>query len=129
MARRIKRVGKIIFVLKSGGRCASLFSSSGVEEEEIMSAVTMRFLQKCRRAKLCHWILFLTLFAGLIASSRVRAQESAQKCPPAARVDDAKDTYGTTVVADPYRWLEDQNSPETRAWINAEQKCTDTVLS
>jgi prolyl oligopeptidase len=32
-------------------------------------------------------------------------------------------------VADPYRWLEDQNSPETRAWIGAEQKCTEEVLS
>jgi prolyl oligopeptidase len=50
-------------------------------------------------------------------------------CPPAARIDSAKDTYGSTVVADPYRWLEDQNSPETRAWINAEQKCTEAALS
>jgi prolyl oligopeptidase len=59
------------------------------------------------------------------------AQETAPtaKCPPAARLDSAKDTYGDTVVADPYRWLEDQNSPETRAWIAAEQKCTDAVLS
>jgi prolyl oligopeptidase len=44
-------------------------------------------------------------------------------------VDDAKDTYGNTVVADHYRWLEDQNSPETRTWIEAEQKCTDAALS
>src|SRR5258708_19493913 len=51
------------------------------------------------------------------------------KCPPTARIDSAKDTYGTTVVADPYRWLEDQNSPETRAWIDAEQKCTAAALS
>ncbi len=50
------------------------------------------------------------------------------KCPPAARVDSAKDTYGSIVVADPYRWLEDQNSPETRAWIDAEQKCTEAAL-
>jgi prolyl oligopeptidase len=44
-------------------------------------------------------------------------------------VDDVKDTYGTTVVPDPYRWLEDQNGPETRAWIEAEQKCTEAALS
>jgi prolyl oligopeptidase len=44
-------------------------------------------------------------------------------------VDTAKDTYGTTVVADPYRWLEDQESAETRAWITAEQKCTEAALS
>lgn len=56
------------------------------------------------------------------------AQNGEAKCPPAARVDTAKDTYGTTVVADPYRWLEDQESAETRAWIGAEQKCTETAL-
>jgi prolyl oligopeptidase len=56
------------------------------------------------------------------------AQEAATKCPPATRLDTAKDTYGTTVVADPYRWLEDQESPETRAWIAAEQKCTEAAL-
>jgi prolyl oligopeptidase len=52
----------------------------------------------------------------------------ATKCPPVARVADTTDTYGTTVVADPYRWLEDQQSPETRAWIAAEQACTSAVL-
>jgi prolyl oligopeptidase len=46
-----------------------------------------------------------------------------------ARIDSAKDTYGSTVVADPYRWLEDQNSQETRAWIEAEEKCTEAALS
>lgn len=54
---------------------------------------------------------------------------TALKCPPVARVDSTKDTYGSTVVADPYRWLEDQDSPETRAWIYAEQKCTEATLS
>lgn len=68
------------------------------------------------------------LAAGLLLPCTAGAQEAA-KCPPAARVDDVKDTYGTTVVADPYRWLENQNSPETRAWIAAEQKCTETALS
>jgi len=70
----------------------------------------------------------LLFFAGCLVPALVSAQESAQKCPP-ARLDDTKDTYGTTVVADPYRWLEDQNSPETRAWIAAEQECTEAALS
>ena len=68
------------------------------------------------------------LFAGALLPGIGRAQGTAQ-CPPAARVDGVKDTYGTTVVADPYRWLEDQKSPETRAWIEAEQKCTEEALS
>ena len=72
----------------------------------------------------------LLLLAPQIANV-ARAQESASpaKCPPVARIDSAKDTYGSTVVADPYRWLEDQNSPETRAWIEAEEKCTEAALS
>src|SRR5579863_486013 len=67
----------------------------------------------------------------LLASGLAFAQAPApaSQCPPPARIDSAKDTYGTTVVADPYRWLEDQESPETRAWIEAEQKCTDATLS
>lgn len=29
----------------------------------------------------------------------------------------AVDDYHGTEVADPYRWLEDLNAPETRAWV------------
>jgi prolyl oligopeptidase len=69
------------------------------------------------------------LFGSLAAAGSGFAQNDSSKCPPPARVDDVKDTYGSTVVADPYRWLEDQKSPETRAWIDAEQKCTEAALS
>jgi prolyl oligopeptidase len=79
------------------------------------------------------WPLRATLLLLLTPqlANVVRAQESASpaKCPPVARIDSAKDTYGSTVVADPYRWLEDQNNPETRAWIEAEEKCTEAALS
>src|SRR6202022_616721 len=43
--------------------------------------------------------------------------------------DNVKDTYGRTDVIDPYRWLEDQNSAETRSWLDAEQKLTEAALS
>jgi prolyl oligopeptidase len=59
-------------------------------------------------------------------TSSASAAEAA--CPPAAKIDNVKDTYGSTVVTDPYRWLEDQNSPATRAWINAENACTAAAL-
>jgi prolyl oligopeptidase len=69
----------------------------------------------------------LCIFAPAFLSAQTSS--SAAKCPPQARIDSVKDTYGGTVVADPYRWLEDQQSSETRTWIEAEQKCTDAALS
>jgi prolyl oligopeptidase len=34
------------------------------------------------------------------------------------------DNYHGTLVADPYRWLEDDNSDATKAWVQAENKLT-----
>ena len=43
--------------------------------------------------------------------------------PPAQKTDHVDDYHGTK-VADPYRWLEDASSPETQAWVEAENKLT-----
>ena len=47
--------------------------------------------------------------------------------PPARRSDHTDGYFGET-VADPYRWLEDQGSPETAAFVEAQNTLTRSVL-
>jgi prolyl oligopeptidase len=53
----------------------------------------------------------------------VTAQRGALKYPH-AREGDAVDDYFGTKVADPYRWMEDLNSPELAQWIRDENAVT-----
>ena len=48
---------------------------------------------------------------------------------PKADKDDTVDNYFGTEVADPYRWLEDDTSAKTSAWVEAENKITNAYLS
>jgi prolyl oligopeptidase len=47
--------------------------------------------------------------------------------PESKKVDQVDDYFGTR-VADPYRWLEDENSAETKAWVENENKVTFAYL-
>ncbi len=48
---------------------------------------------------------------------------------PQAIKENVSDDYFGTKVDDPYRWLEDIGSPETAAWIKAENEVTEDYLS
>ncbi len=48
--------------------------------------------------------------------------------PPESKRTDHTDTLHGTTVPDPYRWLEDIDSPETRAWIAEQNKYTRSHL-
>src|SRR5437899_2425038 len=48
--------------------------------------------------------------------------------PKTVKGTQTDDYFGTT-VADPYRWLEDENSPETAAWVAAQNKLTFDYLA
>jgi len=47
--------------------------------------------------------------------------------PPTRKVDQIDDYFGTK-VADPYRWLEDETSAETKAWVDAQNSVTFAYL-
>jgi prolyl oligopeptidase len=48
---------------------------------------------------------------------------------PEARKSDQTDEYHGRKVADPYRWLEDLDSPETARWVEAENNLTFSFLN
>ena len=47
---------------------------------------------------------------------------------PKAKKGDVVDDYFGTKVPDPYRWLEDTDSPETAAWVKAENLLTSAYM-
>jgi len=54
---------------------------------------------------------------------------NAQLTYPVTKKGTVQDTYFGTTIADPYRWLEDDNSEETKAWVQAQNAVTTDYLS
>ena len=48
--------------------------------------------------------------------------------PPVTRVAPVIDVLHGTKITDPYRWLEDQDAPETRAWIAAQNTYAEEII-
>jgi prolyl oligopeptidase len=48
--------------------------------------------------------------------------------PPTTRIDSVVDLLHGFAVADPYRWLEEQDSPETREWIEGQTRYARSYL-
>lgn len=63
-------------------------------------------------------ILLSLLAAGCLSAAEL----------PQSRKDNFREVIHGTELADPYRWLEEDDSPETRQWIKAQSAYTRAVL-
>jgi prolyl oligopeptidase len=70
----------------------------------------------------------MAIVALLLAATLASTGLSAGPKPPETRTDDVVEVIHGVKVADPYRWLEDQQSPETRAWIDAQNEYTHSFI-
>jgi prolyl oligopeptidase len=69
--------------------------------------------------------MIATLCAMFILLAFAACQKTAAKLtyPATKKVDQVDDYFGTK-VADPYRWLEDDNAADVKAWVQAENAVT-----
>ena len=73
--------------------------------------------------------LFICAALLIAAPASMRCAAQATPAPPAAAVSTETDVIHGIQVADPYRWLEDSDRPQTKEWIAAEQAYTAALLS
>jgi prolyl oligopeptidase len=74
---------------------------------------------------------YLVLLAALLAAGQAGAQAvvTSKTLPyPQTRKVDTTTTYFGTKVADPYRWLENDQAADTKAWVQEENKVTQDYL-
>lgn len=74
-------------------------------------------------ARLAGWLPVLAL-AGCSTMTRELPDPNAPVYYPETHRESRTDILHGVAVADPYRWLEDDNSPETAAWVAAQNAVT-----
>src|SRR5215475_8208814 len=99
--------------------------------------LSMKLHSSTRALAMATAILALLSLGGVGSAQKKSTQEKGQQqptmsktfvYPPAKKVDQIDDYHGVK-VADPYRWLEDPDSADSRAWIEAQNKLTFGFLS
>src|SRR5256885_921744 len=64
------------------------------------------------------------LIAALLACLPAAAMAAFSPAPPPTRAQVVRDTLHGATIEDSYRWLEDKDAPETRAWVRAQMAYT-----
>ena len=74
--------------------------------------------------------IILPSLAVLLLGSQAYAQSNLKTLPyPQTKKVDTVTTYFSTKVADPYRWLENDQAPDTKAWVQEQNKVTQNYLA
>jgi prolyl oligopeptidase len=72
---------------------------------------------------------YMYMMAGLAMGLLTQHGLQAQLKYPVTQKGTQTDDYHGTTVADPYRWLEDDNSKETKTWVEQQNGVTQDYLS
>ncbi|MFQ6618855.1 MAG: prolyl oligopeptidase family protein, partial [Fidelibacterota bacterium] len=83
---------------------------------------------KSKQCGILYETKLIILLILLFISQVLWAQTQAFKTPPETRKDNVKEIIHNVEIIDPYRWLEDQESTETRAWIDAQNAYTRSLI-
>ncbi len=70
-----------------------------------------------------HLIAYIAMSLAATSASSLAADKPRLAYPATARTNHVDDYHGTK-VPDPFRWLEDDNAADTKAWVEAQNKVT-----
>src|SRR3974377_776019 len=124
----LRRSAQPVQVVESNTRHRSLFDTPNVPAACLTSRRARRRIPlpdntMTRKSLL---FLFVALWFPILASAQTA--DATAPAPPSTRRGDVQETLHGVTVPDPYRWLEEQDSAETRAWINAQNEYTHKLL-
>lgn len=74
------------------------------------------------------FVLSLAALAPLLTRADDTKNTKSKIAYPETKKVDVVDDYFGTKVPDPYRWLEDETSPETKAWVDQQNQLTFSYL-
>lgn len=76
-----------------------------------------------------NFIIVAICVAGLLNNSCNNSSKMTDMKYPVTKKTDQADDYFGTKVSDPYRWLENDTSAETKKWVEEQNKVTNEYLS